>query len=162
LTEIREREQAATPGPWVVGVRESWGWPVFAIRDMTGPTKAEEMADAEFIQEARADVPYLLGVVERLTDENQALRLGAIQDEGLWSSQDAGLRAEVTRLTAERDALRAAGQSVTARCRTWVSWRDSEGVERCDVCNEPTTAHNPTCPAALIWQEPTKEATDGK
>jgi hypothetical protein len=74
---------------------------------MTGPTKAEEMADAEFIQEARADVPYLLGVVERLTDENQALRLGAIQDEGLWSSQDAGLRAEVERLTAERDSERA-------------------------------------------------------
>ncbi len=50
------------------------------------------------------DVPRLLAEVERLADENQGLRLGAIQDEGLWSSQDAGLRAEVERLTAERDA----------------------------------------------------------
>jgi hypothetical protein len=55
----------------------------------------------------RDDGRYLLGIIERLTGENQGLRLAAIQDEGLWSSQDAGLRAEVERLTAERDELAA-------------------------------------------------------
>jgi hypothetical protein len=127
LAEIREREQAETPGPWQIqGIANAYrinGGP--RLRKVA-ETPAGRLADAKLIAAAPC------------------------------------LRAEVTRLTAERDALRAAGQSVTARCRTWVSWRDSEGVERCDVCNEPTTAHNPTCPAALIWQEPTKEATDGK
>jgi hypothetical protein len=52
------------------------------------------------------DTEWLLAEIDRLADENQGLRLAAIQDEGLWSSQDAGLRAEVERLTAERDALR--------------------------------------------------------
>ena len=68
---IRARAEAATPGPWVVGVTwdECWEtpWPMFRLRDMVGPTEEEASRDAYFIVAARSDVPALL-------DENDALR----------------------------------------------------------------------------------------
>jgi hypothetical protein len=85
LTDIRERVHAATEGPWdldctrvdvnhddPVGIE--WG----VTCDALFPTGvAEEItihADAEFIAAARADVPWLLSEVERLTAERDRAR----------------------------------------------------------------------------------------
>lgn len=77
LAEIRKLEQAATPGPWVIGIHERYGWPGFTIRDMQGPTHEEAMRDADFIAAARDDIPYLLAEIDRLTAERDALRADA-------------------------------------------------------------------------------------
>ena len=74
LDAIRVREQAATPGEWRVGISESYGWPVFRIRDMVGPTDEETEADAEFIQHSRADIPLLLAVAEAAAARSDELQ----------------------------------------------------------------------------------------
>ena len=48
LEEIRSRAEAATPGPWEIGVTYNHG------------------RNATFIAHAREDIPYLLAEVERL------------------------------------------------------------------------------------------------
>ena len=126
LAEIREGEKAARLVPW----RKEY---------VTGGAAAEH----------RCDIRFLLAEVDRLADENQGLRLDAIQDEGMWSSQDAGLRAEVERLTAERDALRELLGRLYRQAND-TDWDYDLTVGRCDdLLNEVRSAL-------------TKEATDGK
>lgn len=65
LARIKERAEAATPGPWE-----------FAFGDVRGVTYADGRtgkvahtwapSDAEFIAHARADVPWLLEIVDNL------------------------------------------------------------------------------------------------
>ena len=69
LAEIEARANAATPGPWQIGVsidRTYGSWPVFRLLDMVGPTAAEEKADAVFIENARSDIPWLIARVREL------------------------------------------------------------------------------------------------
>lgn len=93
--EIRERAEAATPGPWrnegnvvadensiVVG-DESYNWRFVAHvnsdteegADATHViSETEAVANAEFIANARADIPDLLAEVSRLTTELARVR----------------------------------------------------------------------------------------
>lgn len=62
LAEIKAREQAATPGPWKVGISAM-------ITDGNGHALffgEGAKANAEFIAHARADIPALIAEVERL------------------------------------------------------------------------------------------------
>lgn len=91
LAEIKEREQAATAGPWVV---EDWGYPESELMSIVAPPitcnpPRHEMfsglgnpiiqdekgecvtADMAFIAHARADIPYLLSRVEELEAEQK-------------------------------------------------------------------------------------------
>jgi hypothetical protein len=104
LVEIRERCEAATPGPWAADGDRVFpvGWPAVAtchwqFGSVGGPAGHPMLKDhpdwggglwnaranADFIAAAREDVPYLLTEVERL-------------------------RADVARLEEERDRLREA------------------------------------------------------
>jgi hypothetical protein len=82
LSEIQDRVDAATPGPWPIGL-------------FTGYHKP---ADATFIAHARADVPLLLAEVKKLTGERDEQNNAAIR----MSAGNAALSREVTRY---REAL---------------------------------------------------------
>lgn len=87
ITEIRGRENAATPGPWrdecVIGRRKEIET-FHTIRDKDGaivdvlPISAYH--DAAFIAHAREDIPALLDEVERLRAENEKFK------EAFWES----------------------------------------------------------------------------
>jgi len=74
LAEIREREQAATPGPWGPSVDiadEIHPWEVVRSGDLPPvelEADAQGQADAAFITAARRDVADLLAEVERLRE----------------------------------------------------------------------------------------------
>jgi hypothetical protein len=78
LAEIRERERAATPGPWEVdeACGDVWSpsiWRSIAIvEDLDLPLVNSE-ADRAFIAAARQDIPDLLAEVERLRARIQDL-----------------------------------------------------------------------------------------
>lgn len=86
LTDIRERVQAATEGPWVAVAGEGPNdWPIvcpdgsalgeyLCASPDDGVRGGHSEADAEFIAAARADVPWLLAEVERLTAERDRAR----------------------------------------------------------------------------------------
>ncbi len=91
LNEIEERAAKATPGPWFHNKSGSIIYPV------QGDTNGHQLIqasnsyydpgwsiDADFIANARTDVPDLLAEVERLTAENARLRAMA-QDTCTWT-----------------------------------------------------------------------------
>jgi len=99
LTAIRERVDAATPGPWTADPGDATvdgpdGIPVVLVphRD---DDHAQAVTDAEFLAAARADVPTLLAEVERLKWEL-----------GRWTSGQRWLRLPV--VTAVPDGLHTA------------------------------------------------------
>ena len=75
LEEIKAREQAATPGPWV-SVFGLKGFTIYDMREEKGKIIAKlfntkgkyKQPDADFIAHARADIPALISEVERLTN----------------------------------------------------------------------------------------------
>lgn len=74
LAEIKAREQAATPGPWKVGISalitDANGHALFFGEDAKG--------NADFIAHARTDIPALVAEVERLVAENVKLKKSAL------------------------------------------------------------------------------------
>ena len=126
LDEIKARADAATEGPWVrdmhspdMSGRSGWyirGPRKLGLRSMVLNSRMLP-GDAEFVEAAREDVPWLVDQVERLErwkfeacevmsglrELGKALGLGL----GVQITGPAAL-AEVERLTAERDALAAA------------------------------------------------------
>lgn len=73
LEEIKQREQAATPGPWSVWTERyetSYGHQddIIVSED---PVKFASDADIDFMSEARQDIPWLIAEVERLRAENE-------------------------------------------------------------------------------------------
>jgi hypothetical protein len=64
LKEIRARCEAATPGPWGVRIDKDSLFPV-----QYSGWVGYENADAEFIANAREDIPMLLAEIERLTHD---------------------------------------------------------------------------------------------
>lgn len=81
LAEIAARADAATAGPWRPSKRDDF---YGVVRDMGRPrcvavlsnpmTEMYQLAlDAEFIANARDDVPKLVAEVRRLRDENEQL-----------------------------------------------------------------------------------------
>lgn len=75
LAEIEARAQAATAGPWTVGVSwdSVWQWPVMRLKVMCGGTRdaleEEASRNSYFVQASRADVPALVAEVRRLRAE---------------------------------------------------------------------------------------------
>ncbi|MVB11163.1 hypothetical protein CAFE_18700 [Caprobacter fermentans] len=78
LAEIKAREQAATPGPWV----SIFDLKDFTVYDMSGEKGViiaklrnskykYKQPDADFIAHARTDMPELIAEVERLTDQHK-------------------------------------------------------------------------------------------
>lgn len=67
LTEIRERAERATDGPWVY---EETSFELDEVNDCYGNTVfhigSYEVRNAEFIGHARGDIPMLLAEIERL------------------------------------------------------------------------------------------------
>lgn len=85
LAGIREREQAATPGPWVTDGAELYQGEVGAVFPWVGEflnigDLPQSYANAAFAAHAREDVRVLLAEVARLRDElaetNKALAAG--------------------------------------------------------------------------------------
>lgn len=75
LSEIRGRLERATEGPWEVfisGMEESQSWRGRLGRStwVTVPiaNHSGDKEDAEFLAHSRSDIPYLLGVIEELSD----------------------------------------------------------------------------------------------
>lgn len=68
LDEIRERLEAANPGPWeVVDSRNGLGFGIVSNDSSAEWAGAIWRAEAEFIAHAREDIPFLLGEIERLS-----------------------------------------------------------------------------------------------
>src|ERR1700743_2660751 len=96
LAEIRERVEKATPGPWewtadrwrggYSGLSNDAGaeivYPQTANDGDTGAAWFEEMAedDAALIAHARADIPFLLAEIERLTAARDAAYADGAKD----------------------------------------------------------------------------------
>jgi hypothetical protein len=105
LEEIRERADAATPGPWESDILVDCGnRPVVLLPDPDNADAADLLfaadapsateADAEFIAHAREDVPRLLAVVDaalKLADKYDA------ESKRLWGQiRDADRRGVMT------------------------------------------------------------------
>lgn len=118
LAEIRERVQAATDGPWLAVAGEGPSdWPI-VIPDGSdlgtylcaspddGVRGGHSEADAKFIAAARADVPWLLSEVERLTAECDRAR-------GLAARLEAQL-AQVAEVVHGMETLRYVGMTTSA------------------------------------------------
>lgn len=94
LAQIRQRCEAATPGPWGYDgqhdeitadspdAKDYW---LIVSQCRTAPNTAprdgfghQYSPDFAFIAAAREDVPYLLGEIERLRSENTTLREAAV------------------------------------------------------------------------------------
>lgn len=81
LKEIRQREQKATPGPWV-SIEETWnegavgGCPkmVTPWREDAFEGDDEAAANMDFIYHARQDIPFLLDRIEQLETQVEDLR----------------------------------------------------------------------------------------
>ena len=147
LAEIREREKAACPGPWLVSWCQVPKYPdgrdvyFFGIRDNHGTLADPDehgFVDPDgsgtddnwiFLQHARDDIPYLLAEVERLTAERDAMKAHLANTES-WEAA----------LIIEPECWRGATPTVTQEL--WDRWIDLQ------------TARN-----VLLHG---KEATDGK
>lgn len=116
LAEIRAREQAATPGPWLIEPQDGSVWEAYSPQRQIAHCQskpgvgmmhkwAEIRANAEFIADARGDIPALLDEIVRLRAENERLRAYADYDWDVYElhvddrAEIARLRAEVARLT---------------------------------------------------------------
>ena len=147
LDEIKARADAATEGPWVrdmhspdMSGRSGWyirGPRKLGLRSMVLNSRMLP-GDAEFIEHAREDVPWL---IERIGELNGAicwdttcLNCSSLLD----SNYDQYVRAEkaeaeVERLTAERDALIAVGKRQAARlARVEALAEEWDGDDSCD------------------------------
>ena len=73
LEEIRERADAASPGPWEADVEHGYDMDdePFTFDVVTGPDgqmALETLADLRFAAHARTDVPRLLAVVDKVLE----------------------------------------------------------------------------------------------
>lgn len=111
LDAIRQRAEAATPGPWGY-----WGQGWIAPesdpqRDPVGVPQnliPRHDADAEFIASARTDIPALLAKIEQLQVERDEARAQADHVRMIWDrSGKNDLLEEAIRLRTERDEARA-------------------------------------------------------
>jgi len=68
LAEIEALCEAATPGPWVIGIQiAARSWPVFSLRDMETATEDEARRDAALIERCRTDFPRAVATIRKLT-----------------------------------------------------------------------------------------------
>ena len=79
LAEIRAREQAASPGPWIsLGNHLESGPGDYSLMwsEDGAPCAIAKDADCYFITHARQDIPDLLAEVEALASDNATMRDG--------------------------------------------------------------------------------------
>ena len=73
LSEIKAREAAATPGPWLPMRGTKANNPTVVKNGQTiGVTSTNE--NAAFISWSRTDIPWLIAEVEKLRAENERLK----------------------------------------------------------------------------------------
>jgi len=146
LAEIKTRADAATEGPWVrdmhspdMSGRSGWyirGPRKLGLRSMVLNSRMLS-GDAEFIAASREDVPWLVDQVESL--ERWKFEACEVMSGLRELGKALGLRpgvqitgpaalAEVARLTAERDALRARLAAVEALADQWADRKRSDGM----------------------------------
>lgn len=121
LDEIKARAEAATEGPWVrdmhspdMSGRSGWyirGPRKLGLRSMVLNSRMLP-GDAEFVEAAREDVPWLIERVQELSGaicwDTTCLNCASLLDSNYDQYMRAEIaEAEVERLTAERDALAA-------------------------------------------------------
>ena len=147
LDEIKARADAATEGPWVrdmhspdMSGRSGWyirGPRKLGLRSMVLNSRMLP-GDAEFIEHAREDVPWLVERVRELigaicwdtTCHNCSSLLDSNYDQYVRAEK---AEAEVERLTAERDALIAVGKRQAARlARVEALAEEWDGDDSCD------------------------------
>ena len=90
LKEIRQRCEAATPGPWDSKTNrhpecngEPWGWISGASGNITWSGSAGK-ANADFIAHSRDDMEYLLSEVTELTELLNASKAGQLTLQKAW------------------------------------------------------------------------------
>ena len=101
LEEIRQRAEAATPGPWKTVTHEEYS--TVDVDEQGGENIAmvgSAIADADFIANAREDIPHLLSEVDRLN----ALHKREIIITGEYAQRVIDLTARAEAAEAERDA----------------------------------------------------------
>ncbi len=79
LDAIRQRAEAASPGPWAVNPVNGYQVKLnngtgFLVAHTHRLTDNKDLRDAEFIAHAREDIPALVAEVERLRNELSAAR----------------------------------------------------------------------------------------
>ena len=110
LEEIRQRTEAATPGPWDSKTNrhpecngEPWGWISGASGNITWSGSAGK-ANADFIAHSRDDMEYLLSEVTELTELLNASKAGQLTLQKAWEQDKDELTARAEAAEAERDA----------------------------------------------------------
>ena len=110
LEEIRQRTEAATPGPWDSKTNrhpecngEPWGWISGASGNITWSGSAGK-ANADFIAHSRDDMEYLLSEVTELTELLNASKAGQLTLQKAWEQDKDVLTARAEAAEAERDA----------------------------------------------------------
>ena len=132
IEEIRQRTEAATPGPWKTVTHEEYS--TVDVDEQGGENIAmvgSAIADADFIAHAREDVPYLLSEVDRMN----ALHKREIIVAGEYAQRVIDLTARAEAAEAERDA---AIEDMTA-----VLKRDSDDI--CAYCKNRIECKNEQC-----------------
>ena len=99
LTQIKERAEKASEGPWDVDVPVDYcancenGYEIVQSELFLAPIVAElkNREDAEFIAHAREDIPKLITEIEALRTENQRYRkaLEEIRNKGTYELNNA-------------------------------------------------------------------------
>jgi len=76
LEEIKAREEAATPGPWMFNERSFFEVHTQGVGLVAGVgiAQVDDNNNARFIAYARRDIPALVKEAERLWAENEVLR----------------------------------------------------------------------------------------
>ena len=133
LDEIKARADAATEGPWVrdmhspdMSGRSGWyirGPRKLGLRSMVLNSRMLP-GDAEFVEAAREDVPWLIERVQELSGaicwDTTCLNCSSLLDSNYDQYMRAEIaEAEVERLTAERDALAAQVARVESLAEEW-------------------------------------------
>lgn len=135
LDEIKARCDAATEGPWVrdmhspdMSGRSGWyirGPRKLGLRSMVLNSRMLP-GDAEFVEAAREDVPWLIERVQELSGaicwDTTCLNCSSLLDSNYDQYMRAEIaEAEVERLTAERDALAAQVAEGVHLAEVWAS-----------------------------------------
>lgn len=77
IQEIKERQQAATSGPWQAEGREIWRRGESYTKNIGGHVwiaDVEHTGNKDLIAHAPSDIAYLLSEVERLQENNKAMK----------------------------------------------------------------------------------------
>ena len=154
LDEIRQRTEAATPGPWAVKVKGNAVESHQVMSSGNGPVCSAispKTKNAQFIAHSREDIPYLLSEVDRLEKGWQEALALANTNARLFD--EATARAE--KAEAERDA---AVQCIPHTCETCAH---TDGLSKYALKRDIPEVCKGCCPDDDKWQLRGQEAGKG-